>query len=500
VATEDLIAVVDLGSNSFHMAIASIGKSGIRIVDRVKHKVYLSSGLDDDSVLDDAAIARGVEAMGRFAQRLKGEKLWKVRIVATHTMRVAKNIDQIIDAFRQVFDYPVEVIDGVDEARLIFTAVAHTTHHEQSKRLVVDIGGGSTELIIGEGYQPIRLSSHSLGSNLFTKKYFSEEKITSRNFFNAINRVKADLEIYYRAYRKEGWDVAIGTSGTVKHVASLVEPDANEPSITLAGLLELKSKLIEYGTVEHEYFERVPQDRRTIIPGGLAVLIGVFQLLKIKELHFCDAGLREGVIYQELWHLEHTDIRERTVGDLIERHRLPQIQATRVQETSVALFEQIAKEHKHFGYYRSFLRWAAMLHEVGRAIRIQNVHQHSGYIVSHSPMPGFSIEQQAVLAWLVTNHRKGINIDALSSFPQHDFEMLRVVLVCLRSAVTLHRSRASLDRIPLIESNDLSDRIQFTLIFDERWLEEHPLTAFDLSEEQRRWQKRNVDLQIISNA
>jgi len=500
VINEDLIAVVDLGSNSFHMAIASIGKSGIQIVDRVKHKVYLSSGLSEAGYLDEAAIARGVEAMSRFAQRLKGEELWKVRIVATHTMRVAKNIDQIIDAFRQVFDYPVEVIDGTDEARLIYTAVAHTTHHEQSKRLVVDIGGGSTELIIGDGYQPKRLSSHSLGSNLFTKKYFSDERITSLHFFNAVTRVKSELEIYYRAYRKEGWDVAIGTSGTVKHVAALVSSGSSDPSIRLEHLLELRSKIIEFGTVHHDYFSSVPEDRRSIIPGGLSVLIGVFQLLKIDELHFCDAGLREGVIYQELWHLEHTDIRERTVGDLIDRHRLPQMQATRVQETAVALFDQIANEKKHFKYYRSFLRWSAMLHEVGRAIRIQNVHAHSGYIVSHSPMPGYSIEQQAVLAWLVTNHRKNINIEAIKTFPQHDFKMLRAVLICLRTSVALHRSRTSLDRVPLIELSEVDDTAQVKLIFTERWLDEHPLTAFDLSEEKRRWQKRDVEIQISSNA
>ncbi len=491
---QDLIAVVDLGSNSFHMALASIGGSGIRIVDRVKHKVYLASGLSADMMLDQAAIDRGVDAMRLFAQRLKNESLWKVRIVATHTLRVAKNAEHAIAQFREVFDHPVDIIEGIEEARLIYTAVAHTTPHVESSRFVIDIGGGSTELVVGDGFKPKLRSSHSLGSNLFSKRFFADGKLTKERFDSAVARVESILEIYYRSYVNAGWQVVIGTSGTIKHISSIVAQQQSSV-VTYSGLLALRDQMIDAQVIDACHYEGVPDDRVKILPGGLAVLIGIFELFEIEELHYEDAGLREGVIYQELWHLEHPDIRERSVNDLKERHKVDVLQCARVQATALTIYDQLADKYRS-DEYRKLLDWAAQLHEVGRTIRVQDVQDHSKYIVRHSPMPGFTVEQQKILAWLVGNHRKGIDVEKINTFTQHDPQMLVWLLMALRIAVTLHRSRGEIDCIPEATAEFVDAVPQLTIGLAQAWLKTHSLSDYDLAEEAKRWQKRGWALQL----
>lgn len=323
--------------------------------------------------------------------------------------------------------------------------------------------------------------------------------ITREHFDRAIERIESVLEIYYRAYKRAGWQVAIGTSGTIKYIGALVSGGKAEHVITYDKLIGLRDQIISKGSVKGCNFKNVPLDRQQILPGGLAVLIGVFELLQIDELHYEDAGLREGVIYQELWHLEHPDIRERSVQDLLARHKVDAEQVGRIEATAVGVFDQLATG-SNLGYYRNMLRWAANLHEVGRSIRIQGVHDHSKYIVTHSPMPGFSIEQQSVMAWLVGNHRKGISLEPLTEFHQHQARLLRLVLMCLRIAVTLHRSRGSIDELPMatVDTSDQKDVI--CLSFSKSWLDEHALSAYDLAQEAKRWQKRGWLLQVIALA
>ena len=490
------VAALDIGSNSFHLVVARIVAGSVQILHRVKQKVRLAEGLDEDNQLSEEAMQRGLQSLKIVADSLGGFAPDSVRIVATHTLRKARNAREFIEAAAQVLPYPIEVISGTEEARLIYSGVAHTSHID-GKRLVVDIGGGSTELVIGQGFDALLCRSVQVGCVSFSKRFFADGELKAKAFEKAITATEQALELIEEKYRRTGWQQCVGTSGTIRSLANWAQtlPGAGkEQQLTLKDLKLLMRQCIDAGHVSKLDFPGLSDDRRAVIAGGLAIMIGVFQSLQIDTLLYSSAALREGVIYQMEDDLHHADIRGRTAASVATRYDVDTAHANAVLTTCLMLFDEVAKSwkltHKD---YRSMLAWAALLHEVGLQINSRGVQRHSGYILANLDMPGFTQEQQELLATLVRFHRKKIKENEIPLFLQYDGTAIRQLIGLLRLSVLLNIKRQE-NFIPslAIETNKSS----LTLGFPDGWLAEKPIMSADLEREVNTWKTLGLSLEV----
>ncbi|WP_334063452.1 exopolyphosphatase [Alteromonas genovensis] len=492
------VAALDIGSNSFHLVVARIVAGSVQILHRVKQKVRLAEGLDDDNILSDEAIERGLAMLKVIAESLKGFEPDSVRIVATHTLRKARNARQFIRAAKDVLPYPIEVISGVEEARLIYSGVAHTNHAD-GQQLVVDIGGGSTEFVIGKGFKPLLCRSLQMGCVSYTQKFFANGELKRSAFNKAITSAAQELEMIDVKYRKLGWVQCVGTSGTIRSLFTLCQQDkTNEHDIpvTLKALRSLMDQFIDAGHVDKLDFPNLSEDRRVVIAGGIAILIAVFKALNIKALVYSPAALREGVLYQMEDELHHADIRGRTASSLATRYDVDTSQATMVLNTSLMLLREAEKAWKLKGQdFKNMLGWAALLHEVGIQINSRGVQRHSAYILANVDMPGFTQEQQLLLATLVRFHRKKIRISDLPSFNLFDSNAVKRLIALLRLGALLNLKRQEQflpDMTIDVTPSSLS------LNFPEGWLEEKPILSADIASESQHWQA--LDLELLINS
>ncbi len=490
------VAALDIGSNSFHLVVARIVADSVQILHRVKQKVRLADGLDDDDILSDEAIARGLSMLKVIAESLKGFEPDSVRIVATHTLRKARNARHFIKAAKEVLPYPIEVISGVEEARLIYSGVAHTNHAD-GQQLVVDIGGGSTEFVIGKGFTPLLCRSLQMGCVSYTQRFFSTGELKRSAFNKAITAAAQELEMIDAKYRKLGWVQCIGTSGTIRSLFTLCQRDRtneHDVPVTLKRLQSLMEQFIEAKHVEKLDFPNLSDDRRIVIAGGIAILIAVFKALKIDTLVYSPAALREGVLYQMEDELHHADIRGRTASSLATRYDVDTSQATMVLNTSLMLLSEVEKAWKLKGQdFKNMLGWAALLHEVGIQINSRGVQRHSAYILANVDMPGFTQEQQLLLATLVRFHRKKIRISDLPSFNLFDNNAVKRLIALLRLGVLLNLKRQE-QFLPEIDFQ--VSHSELTLNFPKGWLEEKPILSADLASESQHWKALDLTLNI----
>lgn len=489
------VAALDIGSNSFHLVIARIVAGSVQILHRVKQKVRLAEGLDDNNILSDEAIERGLESLRVVAESLKGFEPDSVRIVATHTLRRARNAHQFIYAARGVLPYPIEVISGPEEARLIYSGVAHT-NHDEGQRLVTDIGGGSTEFVIGEGFDAKICRSLQMGCVSYTQRFFPNGELKAKAFQRAITAAEQELEMIADKYQRLGWTRCIGTSGTIKTLYALCQSDdtPHEQPVTLKALKGLMKQFVEAGHIDKLTHSAISEDRRAVIPGGLAILIGIFESLKIEELTFSTAALREGVLYQMEDELNHADIRERTAMSLAQRYDVDTEHAQRVLRTSLFLFDECASTWKLSNQdCRSMLGWSALLHEVGLQINSRGVQRHSAYILQHLDMPGFTQEEQSLLATLVRFHRKKIRSADIPEFYQFSNSTVFQMLALLRLGVLLNIKRQN-EFVPDIAVTVKKSAL--TLSFPEGWLATKPIISADLLREQQYWLTLDLTLNI----
>ncbi len=489
------VAALDIGSNSFHLVVARINSGSVQILHRVKQKVRMAAGLDEHNMLSDEAIARGLDTLRIVAQSLAGFAPDSVRIVATHTLRKAKNAGAFIEAAREVLPYPIEVIPGHEEARLIYSGVAHTNHTE-GRRLVVDIGGGSTEFIIGDGFTPLVCSSQQMGCVSYTERFFANGELTSKAFDKAITTVGQELEGIVQRYRKLGWAQCLGTSGTIKTLFNLAQRERSNGHavpITLKCLKGLKKQFISAGHIDKLSMPEISDDRRHVVAGGLAILIGIFRSLKIDGLVYSPAALREGVLYQMEDELHDADIRSRTASSLATRYDVDTTQANLVLNTCRYLYDQCTKPWKLKNHdFRNMLGWAATLHEVGLQINSRAVQRHSAYILAHVEMPGFTQEQQDLLASLVRFHRKKIKLNEIPAFYMYDKNSVCRLIGLLRLGVLLNIKRQE-GFLP--EFIAQAKKTKLMLTFPEGWLEHRPILHADLIQEQRYW--KAMDMQLV---
>ena len=490
------VAALDIGSNSFHLVIARIVAGSIQILHRVKQKVRLADGLDDDGMLSDAAIQKGLAALQECQQSMQGFNPDTVRIVATYTLRKAINSGEFISAAKKILPYPVEVISGVEEARLIYQGVAHTTS-TSGGRLIIDIGGGSTEFIIGKEFDPLLLRSLTMGCVNFTQKYFANGELKSRQFQKAVTAAHQELEMITDKYRHMGWDVCIGTSGTIKTIANLCaeyEGKAAPGVITLATLKALTQACIKAGHLDKINFNAISDDRRPVFAAGLAVLTAVFEGLKIEQMHYSGAALREGVLYEMEERLEHHDVRQRTAESMATRYDVDTAQARRVLQTTKQLYDAVAQDWQiNSPEHQNILGWAALLHEVGLQINSRGVQRHSAYILRNADLPGFNQEQQAMLATLVACHRKKVNGQEIPTFEQFTRTEVHRLIALLRLAVLLNIKRQD-DLLPAFDCDVTPNKL--TIVFANQWLNEQPLVSADLRSEVERIAQLGITLSV----
>lgn len=474
----DTFAAVDLGSNSFHMVIARREPDGSMIViDRLKEMVRLAAGLDDERRLDAAARQRALDCLGRFAERLRDLPQGNVRIVGTNTLRAARNADAFTAEAEAVLDHPIEVVSGMEEARLIYAGVTQSLAQE-GRRLVVDIGGGSTEFIVGDGPEPLHKSSLAMGCVSHSRDHFGNGRITRKAFDAAELAAAVELESVAPVLRDYGWDGAIGASGTIRAVAGVVrEMGWDGEAITGKGLKRLRKALIDSREVERIDLKGVKAERHAVFPGGVAVLRAAFDALGIDEMRASDGAMREGMLLDLPGRLEHADAREGAVERLAGRFHADPEQAARVRATAEFLFHEARAHWALDDEGRWLLRWAAALHEIGLDIAHSGYHKHGGYIVANTDLAGFARAQQLQLASLVRNHRRKIVPD-WGDAPA-DAQLLHLI-VLLRLAVLLHRNRGA---TPPPEFSLKVSGDSLRLDFADDALTANPLTGADLERE-----------------
>ena len=478
----DVLAAVDLGSNSFHMVVARHSHGQLVILDRLREMVRLAAGLGDSGRLDDAATERALRCLERFGQRLRAMHADSVRVVGTNALRRAKRKRWFLERARAALGHPIEIISGLEEARLIYSGVIHTSPSSPDKRLVIDIGGGSTEVVIGEGFNPLLLESLSVGCVGLTTICFDDGKISERRFERARTSVRLELEPILQSYRKLGWLQAFGSSGTVRVIADVVRrlnPDS--PRITLDNLRALADRVIAAGHVDDLDLEDVDAERAPVFPAGLAILLEIVENLGIDRVRVAEGAMREGLLYDLMGRFTDEDARVRTVRAMEQRYHVDSQQADRVEATAVALLEQVEYDWGlEDPLAESVLRWAARLHESGLDIAHSKYHRHSAYLLQHADMPGFPKEEQLLLSALVGGHRRQLSLEALEELLPPWDRHAEYLIVLLRLAVVLHRGRSPQ---PLPEVALRVKGRNVTLELPQKWMKEHPLTLEDLEQE-----------------
>ncbi|MTD37762.1 exopolyphosphatase [Erwinia sp. CPCC 100877] len=483
-------AAVDLGSNSFHMVIARVVDGAMQIIGRLKQRVHLADGLDTDNILSEEAMARGLACLALFAERLQGFSAANVSIVGTHTLRQAANAAEFLKRAEAVIPYPIEIISGNEEARLIFMGVEHT-QAERGRKLVIDIGGGSTELVIGENFEPRLVESRRMGCVSFGQNFFPEGQISPASFNRARLAATQKLENLAWQFRIEGWNVALGASGTIKAAHEILQAMGEKDGLITPERLELLcSEVLKYKCITSLKLPGLSDERRAVFVPGLAILCGIFDSLRIKELRLSDGALREGVLYEMEGRFRHQDIRSRTAQSLASQYNIDSEQAKRVLETTLRMFEQWQAQNPKLvnPQMAVLLKWAAMLHEVGLNINHSGLHRHSAYILQHSDLPGFTQEQQTLMATLVRYHRKAIKLDELPRFTLFKKKQFIPLIKLLRLGVLLNNQRQASTSPPtlVLETEDH----HWTLRFPHNWFSQNALSLLDLEKEQQYW--RNV--------
>ncbi|MFD2179505.1 exopolyphosphatase [Veronia pacifica] len=488
------IAAIDLGSNSFHMVVARIVGQGLQIISRHKQRVRLGAGLDDHDNLDNASITRGVECLAMFSERLKGFEPENVRVAATHTLRQAANAHVFLKRAETVFPYPIEVIPGEEEARLIYLGVSHTQPGE-GKRLVVDIGGGSTELVIGNKFDSKLLSSKHMGCVTYNKRFFPDGKLSAKHFAAAELSAEGKLESIAQSYIKKGWESAVGSSGTIKAIKEVIIAQGfDDGDITRKRLEHIIEKLMAFTTLDEIKLPGLPEERVPVFAAGVAILSGTFRALNIDRMVFSDAALREGLLYEMEERFQHSDIRARTAGDLASRYHVDLEHAARVQQVAANLYAQCepnpGNRKTELGV---LLSWAALLHEVGLSISHSGFHKHSAYILQNTNLPGFNQEQQTVLASLTRFHRKSLKLQEMPEFVLFKPKQIYPLIRSLRLACVLNVQRTD-EELPDIELS--AHEKDWSLTFPEGWLKSNRLLAADLETEKQYWKAAGWSLTI----
>ncbi|MTH47565.1 guanosine-5'-triphosphate,3'-diphosphate diphosphatase [Intestinirhabdus alba] len=481
--TTSLYAAIDLGSNSFHMLVVREVAGSIQTLSRIKRKVRLAAGLNDDNTLSAEAMERGWQCLRLFAERLQDIPQAQIRVVATATLRIAVNAGEFIAKAQTLLGCPVQVISGEEEARLIYQGVAHTTGGAD-RRLVVDIGGASTELVTGTGAQTTALFSLSMGCVTWLERYFSDRNLARENFDRAEEAARDVLRPVADKLRYHGWQACVGASGTVQALQEIMMAQGMDERITLAKLQQLRQRAILCGRLEELEIEGLTLERALVFPSGLAILIAIFTELDIQEMTLAGGALREGLVYGMLHLTVDQDIRRRTLRNIQRRFMVDTDQAQRVANLAANFLEQVQDEWLPEPVSRDLLQSASQLHEIGLNIDFKQAPQHGAYLVRNLDLPGFTPAQKTLLATLLLNQTNPVDLSSLhqqNAVPpraaEHLCRLLRLAII--------FASRRRDDLLPDIQLRASGERL--TLILPPGWLEQHPL-GNELIVQESQWQ------------
>lgn len=477
-----IYAAIDLGSNSFHMLVVRLVSGSVQIIGKVKRKVRLASGLCENNYLDEDSIQRGLDCLALFADRLRDIPRKNIRIVGTATLRLAKNVDEFLARAQKILDHEIEIISGKEEAKTIYLGVAHTSG-DSGLRLVIDIGGASTEMIVGEGFDAKLLNSLNMGCVTFLEKYFPNNVINEDHFADAVAAANDVLQPYCSEYKGWHWETCVGASGTPQAVQeSLIAQGYNE-LITLDRLYMLRDQAIVCGSVDALDIKGLTVDRKHVFTSGLAILIALFESLDIRTMSLAGGALREGVVYELMENMRHEDIRQRSVVSLMERYNVDAEHAESVAAVAKRCLDQLS-EHALLNEFdaKSILLAACRLHEIGLQIEFKKAHEHAAYILSYTNVPGFSQSQKNLLVALVANHRLDINVQSIENQTMTSVPLAALLVRLLRISVILCMIRKNEEQ-PAFKLELVGEEL--TLTMPKGFLRNHPLINAELAHE--RW-------------
>jgi len=449
------LAAIDLGSNSFHMIVARVDEFGnFSMIDQMKEMVRLRGGLDANNNMDEAVAQRALDCLQRFGDRIRHLPSGTVRAAGTNTLRSMKGSSTFLQKANKALGHRIEIIPGHEEARLVYLGVSHTLSDDQGKQLVIDIGGGSTEFIIGKHFEPRRLESLNIGSVSVTKKFFPNGNLSADKWQTANTALRLEIMPIQRAFSSDNWKRATGSSGSIKATRAIImELGLSQFGITLKNLYELRDRLINIGTIDNIKLPGLKDNRAPVYAGGLAILISVFESLKIENMTVSDGALREGLLYDMLGRIQHEDVRYRSVQDLMQRFNIDIAHSNRVKKTALHCFKQVRKDWGIRKKRKLTLSWAADLHELGLSITHDKHHLQGAHILEHADIPGFARRRQHWLAVLVHTHRKKINPDVFEKIHEDERQEIRYLSILLRLAVLFHRSRLEEEILPAVEAS-----------------------------------------------
>ena len=488
-----LYAVIDLGSNSFHMLITRLVADSVQVVDKVKRKVRLASGLNSKNVLDDAAIARGLECLSFFAERLQDIPPENVRIVATATLRLASNRNDFLKQAYIILGQKIKLLSGIQEAENIYLGVAHTSCGAL-KRFVIDIGGASTELILGDGYSIRHITSLDMGCVTFNNIYFPKGDITPHTFTQAIQAAKKLIHPLLATYKKTPWEITLGGSGTIQALAEMQRFNHQTTGITLKYLEEIKQKLINCKNINAIKLAGLVNERTPVITSGLAILIALFESFAIKEIQLSSGALREGLLYEMLPKNKDLSIRQKTINSLTEKFHVDKEHANRIKKQANSLFRHYEKTWSlNATKTLALLNAGCDLHEVGLLLEYKHHQQHSAYILQHAVLPGFEQADRQLIVALVLLYKGEIEVDVLQAQSATDYQQACYILAILRLAVIICRRRKD-EVLPDYKTTVIGNIIN--LYLPKEWLEQHPLIKDELQQENEHLAAINLSLNI----
>ena len=490
-----LYAVIDLGSNSFHMLIARLVADSVQTVDKVKRKVRLASGLNENNQLSQEAIARGIECLAFFAERLQDIPTANIRIVATATLRLATNADDFLQQAEQTLHHKINLLSGTQEAEQIYLGVAHTSCSAK-QRLVIDIGGASTEIIVGEAFTSKKVCSLNIGCVTFKKYFFSDDKLNATNFNNAIVAAKSALASLVNDYKKIGWQSALSGSGTMQALAEILQSQHKPAIIDLAFLQQIQQQLINCKTINAVNIKGLASDRKPVFASGIAILIALFESLAIKQLQLSSGAIREGLLYEMLPNMRAITIRERTIKALEERFHIDSQHNQRVYVQAQALYQQLAPTWLLTNNNdRQLLAASCLLYEIGLLLEYKQHQRHGAYILSQADLPGFDQADRQLLVALVRNYKGDIEKNLLSEQAATSTQNAYYLLAILRLAVILCRRRSD-DVLPCYHISSKNNVLHLSL--PKAWLQQHPLICDELKQEQQHLQIIALSLEITT--
>ena len=480
----EIVAAVDLGSNSFHMIVCSLKDGKLQTIDRLKEMVRLASGLDKHNKLDKTTQERALACLERFGERVRNFPPGSVRIVGTNTLRMAKNSNEFILKAEKALGHPIHIISGIEEARLIYQGVANSLASNAKLRLVMDIGGGSTEYIIGSDDVPKTKESLNMGCVTVSNRFFKGGELSKKAFTRAVLFAEQKLEPFQDRFSYTQWDEAIGASGSLKAIDEvLAASEWSNNGITLEGLEKLVTHINNCKHINELKLPALSEERLPVFMGGVAIIYATFKTLGIQQMTVSDGALREGLIHDLLGRIYDHDTRSNTVDTLATHYHTDKKHALRIKQTIQFMLKQIdpSQTQEERKTVAQFLDWAAELHEIGRDIAHSQYHKHSAYIIENADLAGFSRQDQTLLATMVRIHRKKFSVSRFKSLPEPWNRYTPVLSIILRLAVVLHRNRHMLD-LPDFEIS--IHKKQINLKFPENWLNQSPLTHADLQTEE----------------